>query len=62
MGQREIETCNRACKLFCTIDFSEPGYYEDGKFGVRIESLVLVTKAQTKVKRIFSWNPNRPLP
>lgn len=28
---------------------SEPGYYEDGKFGVRIESLVVVTKAETKV-------------
>ena len=27
---------------------SEPGYYEDGNFGIRIESLVLVTKADTK--------------
>ncbi|XP_062591961.1 xaa-Pro aminopeptidase 1-like [Saccostrea cucullata] len=26
----------------------EPGYYEDGKFGVRIENLVLVVKAETK--------------
>ncbi|XP_046542342.1 xaa-Pro aminopeptidase 1-like [Haliotis rubra] len=26
----------------------EPGYYEDGKFGVRLESLVLVVKADTK--------------
>ncbi|XP_067656782.1 xaa-Pro aminopeptidase 1-like [Haliotis asinina] len=26
----------------------EPGYYEDGNFGVRIESLVLVVKADTK--------------
>ncbi|XP_048237381.1 xaa-Pro aminopeptidase 1-like [Haliotis rufescens] len=26
----------------------EPGYYEDGKFGVRIESLVLVVKADTQ--------------
>lgn len=28
----------------------EPGYYEDGKFGVRIENLVLVVKAETKVR------------
>ena len=26
----------------------EPGYYEDGKFGVRIESLVLVKEAKLK--------------
>ena len=26
----------------------EPGYYEDGKFGVRIESLVKVVRVQTK--------------
>lgn len=26
----------------------EPGYYEDGKFGIRIENCVLVTKAETK--------------
>ncbi|ELU14220.1 hypothetical protein CAPTEDRAFT_169985 [Capitella teleta] len=27
---------------------NEPGYYEDGKFGIRIESLCLVVKATTK--------------
>ncbi|ESO95131.1 hypothetical protein LOTGIDRAFT_215291 [Lottia gigantea] len=27
---------------------NEPGYYEDGDFGVRIESLILVQKAETK--------------
>ncbi|KAB5591204.1 X-Pro aminopeptidase [Ceratobasidium theobromae] len=26
---------------------NEPGYYEDGKFGIRIESIVLVRKAET---------------
>lgn len=31
---------------YCVV---EPGYYEDGKFGVRIENLVLVVKAKTKV-------------
>lgn len=29
---------------------NEPGYYEDGKFGIRIESIVLVTTAETKVR------------
>ena len=32
--------------------FPEPGYYEDGKFGIRIESLVEVIKAETK----FNFN------
>jgi len=32
------------------IGVSEPGYYEDGKFGIRIENLVLVKKADTKVR------------
>lgn len=27
---------------------NEPGYYEDGQFGIRIESLMLVKKAETK--------------
>ena len=26
----------------------EPGYYEDGNFGIRIESLVKVVRAETK--------------
>ena len=32
---------------------AEPGYYEDGKFGCRIENLVLIVKADTKVKLEF---------
>ena len=28
---------------------NEPGFYEDGKFGIRIESIVLVCKADTPV-------------
>lgn len=27
---------------------NEPGYYEDGKFGIRIENIVIVKEAQTK--------------
>jgi len=27
----------------------EPGYYEENKFGIRIENLVVVTKAETEV-------------
>jgi len=30
--------------------FSEPGYYEDGKFGIRIEDIVLVVPTETKYK------------
>lgn len=28
---------------------TEPGYYEDGSFGIRIENVVLVVQAKTKV-------------
>lgn len=28
--------------------FTEPGYYEDGKFGIRIENIVKIVKAETK--------------
>lgn len=31
------------------IHIAEPGYYEDGSFGVRIENLVVVVKAKTEV-------------
>ena len=27
---------------------TEPGYYEDGQFGVRIENIVLIKQTQTK--------------
>lgn len=32
------------CGMFLS---NEPGYYEDGKFGLRIEDVVVITKAQT---------------
>lgn len=39
----------------------EPGYYEDGKFGCRVENLVLVTKAETtynfKKKGYLTFEP-----
>lgn len=28
--------------------FPEPGYYEDGKFGIRLENVLVVTEADTK--------------
>ena len=28
--------------------FSEPGYYEDGNFGIRIENVLIVNEADTK--------------
>jgi Xaa-Pro aminopeptidase len=36
---------------------NEPGFYEEDKFGIRIESLVLVKKAETKV--YFHFNINK---
>ena len=30
--------------------FSEPGYYHEGHFGVRLENVLEVVKKQTKVK------------
>lgn len=34
---------------FCISVFpTEPGYYEDGAFGIRIENVVLVKEAETK--------------
>lgn len=30
------------------ISFSEPGYYEDGNFGIRLENVLLVKEADTK--------------
>lgn len=36
-------------KKICDLLYIEPGYYEDGEFGVRIESLMLITKADTEV-------------
>lgn len=40
---------------FCLIPpaslcFLEPGYYQDGEFGIRLEDVALVVEAKTKVK------------
>ena len=35
--------------------FSEPGYYDDGQFGIRIENLVVVKKAETKVSESLDY-------
>ena len=31
---------------------SEPGYYEDGKFGIRLETVVMAVAAKTQVTQI----------
>jgi Xaa-Pro aminopeptidase len=38
---------------------NEPGFYEEDKFGIRIENLVLVKRAETKV--CFHFNINEKL-
>ena len=36
-------------KLYNTgFHFSEPGYYEDGNFGIRLENVLIVKEADTK--------------
>ena len=30
----------------------EPGFYEDGEFGIRIENVVIVKNADTKVEKL----------
>lgn len=32
------------------MSLSEPGYYQDGEFGIRLEDVALVVEAKTKVK------------
>ena len=43
-----METATNAFPLKAGMTVSnEPGYYEDGKFGIRIESVVLVREVKT---------------
>lgn len=30
------------------LQFSEPGYYEDGNFGIRLENVLIIKEADTK--------------
>jgi Xaa-Pro aminopeptidase len=44
-------TCSSVAPIFLTdgiFDRAEPGYYADGKWGIRIENVVIVRKAATK--------------
>lgn len=31
--------------------YLEPGYYEDGTFGIRLETVIMAVDAETKVRR-----------
>lgn len=42
----------RPSKAYVHFSFPEPGYYEDNEFGIRIEDIVMVVKADTKVKLV----------
>lgn len=33
---------------YCVTKATEPGYYEDGQFGVRVENVVLIKQTETK--------------
>lgn len=39
---------------------NEPGYYEDGKFGIRIENLAMIVEANTEFN--FAGVNSRPAP
>jgi hypothetical protein len=52
-GQSKMNVLlNQILKLF----IAEPGYYEDGKFGIRIESLFKVVKTDTVVSNYVQVN------
>ena len=38
-------------KPLSVFPFTEPGYYHEGHFGVRLENVLEVVKKQTKVKQ-----------
>lgn len=38
------------CVFYLRVISSEPGYYEDGSFGIRLENVVLVVPAKSKVR------------
>lgn len=35
------------------VTFLEPGYYEDGQFGIRIENVVLIKPVETTVSKTY---------
>ena len=39
-----------ACVCMCVCPFPEPGYYHDGEFGIRLETILFVTEATTQVR------------
>lgn len=40
--------CVNLLVLFIGIGLSEPGYYENGEFGIRLENVLVVKEADTK--------------
>ena len=45
--------CNQINHIFLCL-FSEPGYYEDGKFGIRLETIVMTTEVETPVSIVIT--------
>ena len=42
-------------KYYINWNLSEPGYYEDGQFGIRHENIAQIVKADTKVNKYLSY-------
>ena len=47
-------TCMPAHIHTHTYTHTEPGYYEDGSFGIRIENVVFIKPAETKVHKLVA--------
>ena len=46
-------------KISCSsslLTYTEPGFYEDGSFGIRLETIVGVEKADTPVSHVTYWS------
>lgn len=42
--------------VYLFVVYLEPGYYEDGAFGIRIENVLLVKPVELEVRRVLSSN------
>ena len=49
--------CLRSCENDADVFFAEPGYYEDGKFGIRIENVVICVEADPQPPHRFGDKP-----
>ena len=44
------------CPSICFAIVLEPGYYENGAFGIRIENILVLKDVTLEVKKMNQWN------